>query len=58
MDYCMNVYYIIMLWSPNMSKLFQEVIVIVKASPGRYFAPVIGAIAAVRAEWSRAKHQA
>jgi hypothetical protein len=54
----MNVYYIIMLWSPNMSKLFQEVIAIIKASPGRYFAPVIGAIAAVRAEWSRAKHQA
>jgi hypothetical protein len=58
MDYCMSVYYTIMLWSPNMSKLIQEVIAIVKASPRRYFAPVSGAIAAVRTEWSRAKRQA
>lgn len=41
-----------------MSKLIEEVIAIVKASPRRYFAPVIGAIAAVRAEWGRAKRQA
>jgi hypothetical protein len=54
----MSVYYKIMLWSLNMPKLFQEVIAIVKASPRRYFAPVIGAIAAVRTEWSRAKRQA
>ncbi len=58
MDYCSDVYYKKMLRSPNMSKLIQEVIAIVKASPRRYFAPVIGAIAAVRAEWSRARRQA
>lgn len=41
-----------------MSKLIQQVIAIIKASPRRYFAPVLGAIAAVRAEWSRVKRQA
>lgn len=41
-----------------MSKLIEEVITIVKSSPRRYFAPIIGAIAAVRAEWSRVKRQA
>lgn len=54
----MVVYYKIMLWSVSMSKLIEEVIAIVKASPRRYFVPVIGAITAVRAEWSRAKRQA
>ena len=58
MNYCTDVYYKIMLWSVSMSKLIEEVIAIVKASPRRYFAPVIGAIAAVRAEWGRAKRQA
>jgi hypothetical protein len=58
MDYCSDVYYQKMLWSPNMSKLIQEVLAIVKASPRRYFAPLIGAIAAVRTEWSRPKRQA
>lgn len=41
-----------------MSKLIEQVLAIVKASPRRYFAPVLGAIAAVRAEWSRVKRQA
>lgn len=50
-------YYKMMLGSPSMSKLIEEVIAIVKFSPRRYFAPIIGAIAAVRAEWNRPKRQ-
>lgn len=58
MDYCVDVYYISMLGSLSMSKLIEEIVAIIKVSPRRYFAPVLGAIAAVRAEWSRVRRQA
>jgi hypothetical protein len=56
--YCMDMYYKMMLRSSSMYKLIEEIIAIVKSSPRRYFAPIIGAIAAVRDEWNRVKRQA
>jgi len=40
-----------------MPKLIEEIVAIVKASPYRYLAPVIGAVVAARAVWSRPKRQ-